>query len=786
MVMKKLHEKAQVGNMVLGLLLRDEEERRLSFDFEMLLPEDGDDRMDGGERRNGAVVGVGGATFGNTGAKKDFKRGTVVCRHWLRALCMKGDNCEFLHQVNYFTLLYDMSKMPECRWGMECQVPECPFRHVPDEERVECAFYKQGFCSHGSSCRYRHIKLAREECPETADFALQSKVADEENVKRRKAQPVNEFFKIAICKHWEKMGSCPFNDECHFAHGEKELRPFPKGEQEKAAGGRKHGAEHHGGGGFNGGPEQMQHHGPPGPQLPDDGKAAKYFLVQSASYLNLAHSVHFNRWAVPEAVLQQIKMASETTDEVFLFFTVGPSKHFQGVAQLVQGAMANLSGSAGVDLSAGIVPYEEGKSEWTGAFGIEWLRICECPWERLAQFENKQLAVPECPNGHELEADMGHALMRLLFNQAQIQLHYRSVEDEPKLPGGAEELANRRREAAESLFGAPGGAAPGFGGPGPRWKVSQPGFVFTCTTATIDECFGRMLFGLEKDHEALAQQHVVPGTPLFLLNLSDQHILGTFEAVSPAIANLMPGAFCHGPQMPSPFPVQARFAVMLNGPALPSSDPEIKQIIGDSGLNVGPLSLEMTQQLADVFAERCGAAFSPPNGPGPRMGPGGPEHAFRGKPGPNGPTGSSAGPGANGSSDPNAPAFLEKLVVGIENDNDFGVTRRIIGPAGSNMKRISVEAGGNAKIRVRGRGSGSKEGGQEEADEPLMVLVSAESERSFRIACSLTGELLAAIHHDYRMFQQRGGPPQHFRGGDGGFSGPPQRGPQHFGGGRGR
>lgn len=72
--------------MVLGLLRRDEEERALAFDFEMLLPNDGDDAMDGDS---------GGGSSG----RKDFKRGTVVCRHWLRALCMKGDNCEFLHQV---------------------------------------------------------------------------------------------------------------------------------------------------------------------------------------------------------------------------------------------------------------------------------------------------------------------------------------------------------------------------------------------------------------------------------------------------------------------------------------------------------------------------------------------------------------------------------------------------------------------------------------------------------------------------------------------------------------
>ena len=32
---------------------------------------------------------------------------TVVCKHWLRGLCKKGDGCEFLHE-------YDMAKMPEC------------------------------------------------------------------------------------------------------------------------------------------------------------------------------------------------------------------------------------------------------------------------------------------------------------------------------------------------------------------------------------------------------------------------------------------------------------------------------------------------------------------------------------------------------------------------------------------------------------------------------------------------------------------------------------------------
>lgn len=32
---------------------------------------------------------------------------TIVCKHWLRHLCKKGDECEFLHE-------YDMTKMPIC------------------------------------------------------------------------------------------------------------------------------------------------------------------------------------------------------------------------------------------------------------------------------------------------------------------------------------------------------------------------------------------------------------------------------------------------------------------------------------------------------------------------------------------------------------------------------------------------------------------------------------------------------------------------------------------------
>lgn len=102
---------------------------------------------------------------------------TVVCKHWLRGLCKKGDQCEFLHE-------YDMTKMPECyfysKFGSvicrfpfkcdricsakillmcrvcaagECSNKECPFLHIDPESKIkDCPWYDRGFCKHGKYC----------------------------------------------------------------------------------------------------------------------------------------------------------------------------------------------------------------------------------------------------------------------------------------------------------------------------------------------------------------------------------------------------------------------------------------------------------------------------------------------------------------------------------------------------------------------------------------------------------------------------------------------------------
>jgi len=84
----------------------------------------------------------------------------VVCKHWLRGLCKKGDQCEFLHE-------YDLSRMPECFFFskyLACSNKECPFRHIDPETKVkDCPWYDRGFCRHGPYCKNRHRR--RVFCP---------------------------------------------------------------------------------------------------------------------------------------------------------------------------------------------------------------------------------------------------------------------------------------------------------------------------------------------------------------------------------------------------------------------------------------------------------------------------------------------------------------------------------------------------------------------------------------------------------------------------------------------
>ena len=70
--------------------------------------------------------------------RPDPRRHRVVCKHWLRGLCKKGDSCDFLHRL-------DHDLMPECwyftQFG-ECGNKECIFLHVEPGNQAAVRLYE--------------------------------------------------------------------------------------------------------------------------------------------------------------------------------------------------------------------------------------------------------------------------------------------------------------------------------------------------------------------------------------------------------------------------------------------------------------------------------------------------------------------------------------------------------------------------------------------------------------------------------------------------------------------
>lgn len=89
--------------------------------------------------------------------------------------------------------------------------------------------------------------------------------------------------------------------------------------------------------------------------------------------------------------------------------------------------------------------------------------------------------------------------------------------------------------------------------------------------------------------------------------------------------------------------------------------------------------------------------------------------------------------------------FTCRYEIQIENEREFQVARRVIGSKGANMKRIIDECSKGLdqvnkyeviKLRLRGKGSGFKEGTkQEESQDPLNLCISSKYKDKYDYAC---------------------------------------------------
>lgn len=82
------------------------------------------------------------------------KSKTVVCYHWVRGLCQKGDKCDYQH-------IYNPDALPKCFWygksGFCKNGDLCPYLHEEKDAGQPCTHFDNGYCRHGEKCRKSHV-----------------------------------------------------------------------------------------------------------------------------------------------------------------------------------------------------------------------------------------------------------------------------------------------------------------------------------------------------------------------------------------------------------------------------------------------------------------------------------------------------------------------------------------------------------------------------------------------------------------------------------------------------
>mmetsp|Transcript_43575 Transcript_43575/g.86465 ORF Transcript_43575/g.86465 Transcript_43575/m.86465 type:complete len:559 (+) Transcript_43575:128-1804(+) len=100
--------------------------------------------------------------------------------------------------------------------------------------------------------------------------------------------------------------------------------------------------------------------------------------------------------------------------------------------------------------------------------------------------------------------------------------------------------------------------------------------------------------------------------------------------------------------------------------------------------------------------------------------------------------------------------FICVFQIGLEDNEEFCLVKRILGKAGNNMRRIAEEC--SAKVRLRGIGSGFLEGADgKEANMPLQLNVSCTDYDSYLGAVGRVSTLLKDLYKHYRRYARSKG-----------------------------
>jgi hypothetical protein len=680
-----------------------------------------------------------------SGGPKEGKYRVVVCSYWLQGLCSVGaDNCTYLHK-------FDKSKMIACKFGAQCKIKNCPLKHIGESESGECSYYRQGFCTRGPECKLRHVKRRPDELPDVGNFdqcvggvTAGGTVSAAVGAKLKRSNAQNENYKSTICTHWLAKGSCHFNEDCHFAHGEEQINDINQAPD--AA-------------------DSLNIYDPTrfdlsaDPVVPWEKEArVAYFMFQAPDLMALSTSIRRGVWQISTRLAPEVNAALKQNDTVIAFMA---TRMYRGIYGIVK-----ITGS---------IPPAEAGSYMTPEFPVQWIRHCRVAVRTVAQMKfNTGMFIGKTASDGRFKTDTGYDLLLITHRKPAWDWNQDLDKCLEGLPadGAEQQLFSRPSDVPggnkDKLFGEDwvehvGTATAAYTNAYTRnqqnlmqsrfaefperamemsndyYTGENPGFIFCAQNPQIvREMIGRKLFGVPPNMSDIIVHNQ---TPLFLCDLTNHMLFGIFHSTSPVSKHLEPGAFASFPGGPSNLPIQLRVGVVHECPPVSLRDPELRKEVFKKGPKFGAITLEETKALANMLVRKAGLTLGGPMGASMTM------SLNSQQVGPGGVPGGREGGGRGQQQTMYKPPYkwVEEVPIDIEGAELYLVKRKVLGQNASTIRELVESIGdrNTIRVRMRGIGSGYNEGPESrEMQTPLHFNVSAENEQLLAVAAQKVRELV--------------------------------------------
>ncbi|KAF8819095.1 zinc finger (CCCH type) motif-containing protein [Cardiosporidium cionae] len=388
---------------------------------------------------------------------------SIVCRHWLKGMCMKGDFCDFLHQLDY-------ARMPICRhfvkyrYCADLKRGVCLFKHPLEstnleetaiavgaelsaggdeldiycdnfgslaehpkyantvtfdgqvQTQAECIHYFLGFCKLGPKCRKKHTPLDPSKLPEMLpDWFLSVLLANKEIFPSQ----VDFETQMAI----EKVSR-----DCSRLNTAVNTSSSGGGLQRTSNSGillKEEGLEYRQS--TRKEKNEVVSH-PVGESSKEIDASTEYtiagltdalgntanptdsikcFIIKCNQMTNIYYSVQFGIWATGKSNTRKLCDAFRSNQHVVLLFSANESGGFQGYGRMmslpVYGLHDGIWGNISVKLG--------------GNFRVQWLKQCKVEFEEFGYITNpfnQDLPLKKSRDGTELPLNIAERLCGMM------------------------------------------------------------------------------------------------------------------------------------------------------------------------------------------------------------------------------------------------------------------------------------------------------------------------------------------------------------------------------------